>query len=89
MKTIEYFDKRLIGGVLERLSEINDDVTIGILPDHFTPCSVRTHTAEPVPFLIYNPLKEGDSVWEFNEESCEKGSLGMLKGKEFINELMS
>jgi len=81
LKTIEYFDKRLVGRVL---SSIDEDVCIALLPDHLTPIKVRTHVAEPVPFLIYNPEKEADGVCRFDEFSCAKGSLGLLEGDGFI-----
>lgn len=84
IKTIEFFDKRLLGNVLPRLEEIDDEVTIAVLPDHFTPCAVKVHTREPVPFLIYNSQKEADEVECYNEETCKKGSEGLLKKDEFI-----
>jgi 2,3-bisphosphoglycerate-independent phosphoglycerate mutase len=83
-KTIEYLDKRLIGKVLGRLGEVNDDVSIAVLPDHYTPCAKKTHTVEPVPFLIYNPLKKGDSIERYDEESCRSGSFGTLEGPQFM-----
>ena len=91
VKTIEYFDKRLIGNALRRLNEIKDEVCIAVLPDHFTPCIKKTHSSEPVPFLIYNPkIKvKGGSVEKFNEENCKKGALWLLEGEEFIKEFFS
>jgi len=91
VKTIEYFDKRLIGNVLRRLNEVKDEVCIAVLPDHYTPCLKKTHSAEPVPFLIYNPkikVKE-ESVEKFDEENCRKGVLGLLEGEEFIKEFFA
>ncbi len=81
IKTIEYFDKRLVGRVLD---SIDEDIHIALLPDHFTPVSMRTHVADAVPFLIYDPQKEADEVSQFDEFSCAKGSLGLLKGDNFI-----
>jgi 2,3-bisphosphoglycerate-independent phosphoglycerate mutase len=89
IKTIEYLDKRLIGKVLKRLNEVNDEVSVAVLPDHFTPCIKKTHTGEPVPFLIYNPRIAAQSVGKFDEESCKKGSYGVLDGEEFIKKLFS
>lgn len=89
IKTIEYLDKRLIGRVLENLNQIDDQVTMAILPDHFTPCSIKTHSGEPVPFMIINPEKEPDNVQEFNEESCKQGSLGNIEGDTFIKIFLS
>jgi 2,3-bisphosphoglycerate-independent phosphoglycerate mutase len=91
VKTIEYFDKRLVWNVLRRIDEIRDDVAIAVLTDHFTPCAKRTHTAEPVPFLIYNPMVnvERGVVKNFDEESCRNGTLGILEGGEFIRQFFS
>ncbi len=81
IKTIEYFDKRLVGKVL---ANIDEEVCIALLSDHLTPIKLRTHIAEVVPFLIYDPEKEGDEVTRFDEFSCAKGSLGLLEGDAFI-----
>lgn len=51
-KSIEDIDKHVVGPVLARLQEEGDDWRILILPDHPTPCSVRTHTRTPVPFAL-------------------------------------
>ena len=84
IKTIEYFDKRLLERALAGFSDIDDEITIAILPDHFTPCKLRIHTREAVPFLIYNPQKMSDEVKKFDEESCKNGSAGLLENDEFI-----
>lgn len=85
IKTIEYFDQRLVGRVLRG---IHEKVRIALLPDHLTPIAVRTHVADPVPFLIYDPEKRGDEVREFNESSCSRGSLGLLEGDRFIKKVL-
>jgi len=85
IKTIEDFDKRLVGRVLENIK----DVCIAVLPDHLTPVEHKTHIDGPVPFLIYKPGKKGDGVKRFDEESCKNGSYGILKGNEFMKALLS
>lgn len=85
IKTIEYFDYRLVGRVLRG---IHEKVRIALLPDHLTPIAVRTHVADPVPFLIYDPEKTGDEVREFSESSCSRGSLGLLEGDSFIKKVL-
>jgi 2,3-bisphosphoglycerate-independent phosphoglycerate mutase len=91
VKTIEYLDKRLIEKVLARLGEIGDDVCIAVLPDHYTPCVKKTHSSEPVPFLIYDPRIKvsGHPGLKFDEVSCSKGTLGLLDGEEFIKEFFA
>lgn len=81
IKTIEYFDKRLVGRVLE---SIDENIPIAVLPDHLTPIEARTHVVEAVPFLIYDSTKKPDGVNRFDEFSCAKGSFGLLQGGDFI-----
>lgn len=87
VKTIEDIDRHIVRPIYETLQQYNNLITIGILPDHPTPCALRTHTSNPVPFLIYKSKCQPDSVSEFNEFSVENGRLGTLKGDLFIKEL--
>ena len=84
IKTIEYLDQRVVKQILNSIKEFDEPVSIAILPDHPTPCAIRTHTYDPVPFTIYSPNKEPDSVEVYDEFSVKEGSLGLLKGDEFI-----
>ena len=87
-KTIEYLDKRVVKYVLERMNKIGEDVAIAILPDHPTPCALKTHTREPVPFIIYKPGIRPDDVEVYDEFSVQNGALGLLKRDEFIREFL-
>ncbi len=84
VKTIEYLDQRIVKYILEEIKSFDQPVSIAILPDHPTPCAIRTHTYDPVPFTIYSPAKEPDKVEVYDEFSVKEGSLGLLKGDEFI-----
>lgn len=84
VKTIEYLDQRVVKYILEEVKKSDEPVSIAILPDHPTPCAIRTHTYDPVPVTIYSPDKEPDSVEVYDEFSVKEGSLGLLKGDEFI-----
>lgn len=89
IKTIENLDSRIVGPVSEAVQHWDEPVAIAVLPDHPTPCKLRTHTAEPVPFLIYRPGIEPDEVQTYDEAACRAGSYGHLKGNEFINAFMN
>lgn len=89
IKTIENLDSRIVGPVSEAVQHWDEPVAIAVLPDHLTPCKLRTHTAEPVPFLIYRPGIEPDEVQTYDEAACRAGSYGHLKGNEFINAFMN
>ena len=88
-RTVEDLDSRLIGPIYEEVSKWNEPVAIAVLPDHPTPCAHRTHTSDPIPFLIYAPGIEPDSVNVFDEESCTKGGYGYLEGTEFTRIFLS
>ncbi len=86
--TIENLDKRVVGPISEAVKDWDEPVAIAVLPDHPTPCELRTHIAEPVPFLIYYPGIEPDSVQTFDEIACEEGCYGVMKEDEFMNMFM-
>lgn len=88
LRTIEYLDSRVVGPILEEVSSWNEPVSIAILPDHPTPCEHRTHTADPIPFLIYYPGIEADGVQTFDEVACKQGVYGTMERDEFMNEFM-
>ena len=102
LKTIEYLDQRAVKPIFEAIygkledfnpeqpvSSVGEAVAIAILPDHPTPVAHRTHTNEPVPFLIYKPGVEPDSVQTLDEDACRLGSYGLLKRDEFMRALMN
>ena len=89
LRTIEDLDRRIVGPIYEAVKDWNEPVAIAVLPDHPTPVAHLTHTNEPVPFLIYAPGIESDSVKTFDEVACKEGSYGLLEKDGFIKELMS
>lgn len=84
LKCIDYLDRRLIGPIFEEVSKWDEPVAIAVLPDHPTPVKKRTHTNEPVPFLIWAPGMSPDKVMTFDEDACKKGYYGQLEGDQFI-----
>ena len=86
LKTIEYLDSRMVGPIYSALKD--QDVAIAVLPDHPTPVAHRTHTNEPIPFLMYAPGMEPDSVETFDEVACKQGCYGLLEKDGFIKEFM-
>lgn len=88
VKTIEYLDSRIVGPIFEAVSTWDESVTIAILPDHPTPCVLRTHTMDPVPFIIYKPGENADEVQVYDEFACRQGSYGELREMEFMQQFM-
>lgn len=84
VRTIEYLDSRIVKPIYEAVKTWDEPVTIAILPDHPTPCAIKTHTNAPVPFIIYNPLQAGDAVQVYDEQAATQGELGAISGNEFM-----
>lgn len=87
IKTIEYLDSRIVKPVFEEISTWNEPVTIAVLPDHPTPCAIRTHTRDAVPFIIYRKGIAPDGVQVYDEFAAKNGSFGLLRGDEFMKKL--
>ena len=86
VKAIEIIDREVIGPVKEALDRQGFNYKMMILPDHYTPVSVRTHTSEPVPFLIYNSINQTDSRLEkFDEFSAKKTGLYFKEGYKLVD----
>ncbi len=88
IKTIEDTDNRVVRIIYEELKNWDEPVAIAILPDHPTPCAIRTHTNTPIPFLIYKPGQKPDLVTTFDEFSVKNGRFEVLKENEFIKLLV-
>ena len=89
VRTIEYLDSRIVKPIYEAVSQWDEPVTIAILPDHPTPCAIKTHTNAPIPFIIYNPLQSGDAVQVYDEQAAQQGAYGHVSDNEFMQLLFA
>lgn len=89
IKCIEALDQRVVRPVMEAVEKSSEPVAIAFLPDHPTPCVLRTHTHDPVPVIISKPGLTPDDVRQYDEDSCQKGALGLLQQDKFIRILLS
>ncbi len=89
VKSIELIDKHILGPVTEFLRGY-DDFAVLVCPDHPTPLSIRTHSSNPVPYLIYNSKSEVDSkVENFCEKEAENTGNFIEKGFTMMNYFLS
>ncbi len=84
IRTIEDFDRRLVGRILAGLEQRGLEAVVAVLPDHPTPVEKRTHVRDAVPFAIRDPRQTPDAVERYDEQSCADGSYGTLHGDQFI-----
>lgn len=88
IRTIEYLDDRIVRPIYEEVKTWAEPVCIAVLPDHPTPVEVRTHLAEPVPFIFWHRNITPDSVMKYSERDCVTGHYGLLRLQEFMKNLM-
>lgn len=88
IKCIEMLDSRLIGPILAGIKKEQWETAVAILPDHPTPVETGNHASDPVPVAILTPGIEADSTEKYDEVQATQGSLGLMKGDEFICTLL-
>ena len=86
---LEHWDRRAGGPINAAGKQRKAPVAIAVLPDHPTPCAVRTHTNQPVPFLIWKPGETPDGVTRFDEFAVAEGKYGVLEKDQFIKEFLA
>ena len=78
--------EQIDGRFFNRLTREADleDVVFVVSADHSTPCSLKGHSADPVPVIISGSNVKGDSICRFTEKEASGGSLGTLRGVEVL-----
>ena len=88
-ESIEYLDQRLIRKLKEELDASGEPYRMLVLPDHPTPVCVRTHTADPVPYLLYDSRKALGSAEACSENTARRSGLVTEQGFKLIDRLFS
>ena len=87
IKAIAYLDARVIAPVKAALDASGEAYRMLILPDHPTPICVKTHTSNPVPYLLYDSRRQESHDWKYNEEEAMAGGKLVEKGHELMGYL--
>ena len=87
IRSIEWIDEKIIGPVTERLSKQGQDFRMLVLPDHPTPICVRTHTADPVPYLLYDSTKNAQGAASYDEKHGMKSKIREEEGHRLIGHI--
>lgn len=76
IRCAEYIDGRVVKPLYEYLKSTGEPFKILVIPDHRTPIAIRTHTSDPVPFVIYDSEheKEKDTSRKFDERTCGRAN---------------
>ncbi len=71
IRSIEYLDSRIVAPICRAMEEAGQDYRILILPDHPTPIRIRTHTAQPVPYLLYDSTRPRQTNAHYSEREAQ------------------
>ena len=85
---IEYVDEKVLGRVVKGLEKAGEDFRVLVLPDHPTPIEVRTHTGEPVPYLLYDSTCQKEGLSTYNEKTAKDTGNNWPDGYQLIGHLL-
>ena len=88
IQSISDLDQRLIALVEEAMDASGEDYRMLILPDHPTPIRVRTHTGDPVPYLLYDSTRQERKIASFSEAEARASGVYQPDGYKLIDELL-
>lgn len=80
IKSIEYLDQRVIRVVKEGMDASGEEYRMLVLPDHPTPIALRTHTSDPVPYMLFDSTNHGSRMWHYNEREAVASGIDMPSG---------
>jgi 2,3-bisphosphoglycerate-independent phosphoglycerate mutase len=87
IKAVEYLDEKVIRVVKEQMDQSQVPYRMLIMPDHPTPIHCRTHTSDPVPYMLYDSSRKREYFYQYNEADAKKSGNIVKHGYEIINKL--
>lgn len=88
IKAIEYLDSRVLARLIEKMDASGEDYRVLVMPDHPTPVSCRTHTSDPVPYMLYDSTINKSATWLYNEKDAAKSGNVVEKGYTLMGRLL-
>ncbi len=86
---IELIDEKILGAILSRMPE-GEDYRVMVLPDHPTPLAIKTHSSNPVPFLMYQKSREADNgISCFTEAAAREAGWYVEHGPSLMEEFLN
>ena len=89
IQSIEYLDRRLIAPVKKAMEDAGEDFRMLVLPDHPTPIRLRTHTGDPVPYVLYDSTRQRKSIQKYTEVEAEATGNYEPNGYRLIERLLN
>lgn len=88
VQAIEYLDEMVIGPVVEKMEAAGADFRLLVLPDHPTPICKRTHTADSVPYMLYDSTAKQNNTWNYCEAEASANGIFEPVGHKLIDKFL-
>lgn len=88
VQAIQYLDECVIGPIKAGLEQAGAEFRMLVMPDHPTPVSLRTHTGDDVPYLLYDSARIENHSWNYNEKQAAESGNRVARGCEMIDYLI-
>lgn len=88
IQSIEEIDSKIVGPMYEAMQSSGMPFRMLVLPDHPTPIALRTHTKEPVPYVLYDSTRERKKIGRYNEKEGETSGICFSEGFRLMERLI-
>ncbi len=88
VEAIESLDKKVIKVVKEEMEKAGAQYRMLVMPDHPTPIALRTHTSDPVPYILYDSRIAKEETWNYNEKDAKLSGNYLEDGYKLIDKLL-
>ncbi len=88
IKAIEYLDARVLSIITKGMDAAGADYRMLVMPDHPTPISCRTHTSDPIPYMLYDSTKKQSHDWLYSEEDAKASGNMIEEGYTLMQKLL-
>ena len=87
--SIEQIDEKVVGFLKRELDKRGEAYSLLVMPDHPTPVAVKTHVADPVPYLLYRSDEEKSGAAEYSERAAKKSGIFVPRGCELMERFLN
>ena len=89
VQSIEYLDSRVIGPIMKAMEDAGEDYRMLVLPDHPTPIRIRTHSSNPVPYVLYDSTRQAKKIARYSEAEARSTGIFVPHGYELLKMLLA
>ena len=88
VRSIEYLDSRVLAPVWNAMKEAGEECRILVLPDHPNLLRLRTHTGDPVPYVLYDSTRERKTVAHYGETEAKATGIFEPEGYKLMERFL-